>query len=139
MQFSIPIEQKHLSNSSRPTPLFRIIGKGLGSRVPKERNTEMRTTDRTLNLGLATPSLSLTARVGLALSNVASIWRAIRNRNEIEYLNELNDTQLSDIGLTRQDLNAALTTSTFFGDPSGHLTNSARRCARLSAFSSFRG
>ncbi|OEC98599.1 MULTISPECIES: DUF1127 domain-containing protein [unclassified Rhizobium] len=99
----------------------------------------MRTTDRTLDLGLATPSLSLTARVVLALSNVASIWRAIRNRKEIEYLNELNDSQLHDIGLTRQDLNAALTTSTFFGDPSGHLTNSARRCARLSASSSLRG
>ncbi|MDK4704178.1 DUF1127 domain-containing protein [Rhizobium sp. CNPSo 4062] len=99
----------------------------------------MRTIDRTLGLGLPTPSLSLTARVGLALSNVSSIWRAIRNRKEIEYLNELNDTQLSDIGLTRQDLNAALTTSTFFGDPSGHLTNSARRRVRLSAFSGFRG
>jgi len=99
---------------------------------------EMRTIDRTLDLGPATPSLSLTARMMLAFVNVASIWRAIRNRREIHYLNELNDAQLRDIGLTRQDLDAALTTSTFFEDPSSHLTNSARRCTRPSAFS-FRG
>ena len=96
----------------------------------------MRTTDRTLDLGLATPSLSLTARMMLALAKVATVWRAIRNRQEISYL---NDSQLRDIGLSRQDLNAALTTSTFFEDPSGHLTNSARCRTRLSAFSSFRG
>ena len=99
----------------------------------------MRTTDRTLDLGLATPSLSLTARMMLALGNVASIWRAIRNRQEINYLNELNDSQLCDIGLSRQDVSSALTTSTFFEDPSSYLTNSARRRTRLSTFSSFRG
>ncbi|MBN8950272.1 MULTISPECIES: DUF1127 domain-containing protein [unclassified Rhizobium] len=99
----------------------------------------MRTTDRTLDLGLATPSLSLTARMMLAVANLASIWRAIRNRQEIDYLNELDDSQLRDIGLTRQDLRAALTTSTFFEDPSSHLTHSARRRTRLSAFSSFSG
>lgn len=99
----------------------------------------MRTTDRTLDLGPATPSLPLTARMMLAFGNVASVWRAIRNRQEIHYLTELNDSQLRDIGLSRQDLSAALTTSTFFEDPSSHLTNSARRRTRFSAFSSFRG
>ncbi|MGY5778694.1 DUF1127 domain-containing protein [Rhizobium sp. LEGMi135b] len=99
----------------------------------------MRTTDRTLDLGLATPSLSLTARLMLALANLASVWRAIRNRQEIHYLNELDDSQLRDIGLTRQDVSSALTTSTFFEDPSSYLTHSARRRTRLSAFSSFRG
>ena len=94
----------------------------------------MRTTDQTL--GLATPSLSLTARMMLAFGNVAFVWRALRNRREIDYLNELDDGQLRDIGLTRQDLNAALTTSTFFEDPSSYLTQSARRCARSSVFSS---
>ncbi|NKJ05346.1 DUF1127 domain-containing protein [Rhizobium sp. SG741] len=98
----------------------------------------MRTTDRTLHLGPATRSLPLTARLMLAFANVASGWRAIRNRREIHYLNELNDSQLKDIGLTRQDLHAALITSTFFEDPSSHLTNSARRRTRLSAFRSFR-
>jgi uncharacterized protein YjiS (DUF1127 family) len=75
----------------------------------------------------------------LAFANVASVWRSIRNRREIHYLNELNDSQLRDIGLSRQDLNSALTTSTFFEDPSSHLTNSARRRTRPSAFSSLRG
>ncbi|ENN88912.1 hypothetical protein RHSP_10659 [Rhizobium freirei PRF 81] len=98
----------------------------------------MRTTDQTLDLGLATPSLSLTARMMLAFRKVAFVWRALRNRREINYLNELDDSQLRDLGLTRQDLNAALTTSTFFEDPSAHLTQSARRCARPSAFGSMR-
>ncbi|MFS8047926.1 DUF1127 domain-containing protein [Rhizobium sp. BR 314] len=92
----------------------------------------MRTTDQTL--GLVTPSLSLTARMTVAFGKAASVWRALRNRREIDYLNELDDSQLRDIGLTRQDLSAALTTSTFFEDPSSHLTQSARRCARSSAF-----
>lgn len=99
----------------------------------------MRTTDQTLDLGLATRTLPLTARMMLAFANVASVWRAIRNRQEIRYLNELNDSQLTDLGLCRQDVSAALTTSTFFEDPSSYLTNSARRRTRLSAFSSFRG
>ena len=98
----------------------------------------MRTTDRTLHLGHARPSLPLTARLTLAFDKMASVWRLLRNRRGINYLNELNDSQLKDIGLTRQDLDAALITSTFFEDPSSHLTNSARRRTRLSAFRSFR-
>ena len=65
----------------------------------------MRTTDRTLHLGPATRSLPLTARLMLAFANVASGWRAIRNRREIHYLNELNDSQLKDIGLTDEQFN----------------------------------
>ncbi|HEY0125331.1 MAG TPA: DUF1127 domain-containing protein [Rhizobium sp.] len=91
----------------------------------------MRTTDRTLHLGHARPSLPLTASLTLAFEKMASVWRAYRNRREINYLHELNDSQLMDIGLTRGDLASALTTSTFFEDPSSHLSNSARRRARL--------
>ncbi|MFT4180584.1 MAG: DUF1127 domain-containing protein [Rhizobium sp.] len=91
----------------------------------------MRTTDRTLPLGHAMPSLPLTVRLTLAFEKVASAWRAVRNRREINYLDELNDSQLLDIGLTRQELKSALTTSTFFEDPSCHLTSSARRRSRL--------
>ena len=91
----------------------------------------MRTTDQTLHLGHAKPSLPLTARLTLAFEKMASVWRAYRNRREINYLHELNDGQLMDIGLTRHDLKSALTTSTFFEDPSSHLSNSARHRARL--------
>jgi hypothetical protein len=43
-----------------------------------------------------------------------------------------------DIGLTRQDLASALTTSTFFEDPSCQLSNSARHRARLFGLDSIR-
>ena len=91
----------------------------------------MRTTERTLHLGHARPSLPLTARLTLAIEKMASVWRVYRNRREITSLNELDDNQLRDIGLTRHDLASALLTSTFFEDPSGHLTNSARRRSRF--------
>ncbi|MGY5806783.1 DUF1127 domain-containing protein [Rhizobium sp. LEGMi198b] len=91
----------------------------------------MRTTDQTLHLGHARPSLPLTARLTLAFHKMASVWRALRNRREINYLHELNDSQLMDIGLTRLDVTLALNTSTFFEDPSSHLTNSARRRTRF--------
>ncbi|MDL2402805.1 DUF1127 domain-containing protein [Rhizobium mayense] len=98
----------------------------------------MRTTDRTLHLGHARPSLPLTARLTLAFDKMASVWRVIRNRREINYLSELNDYQLMDIGLTRLDVESALNTSTFFEDPSSHLTNSARRRTRFLGLNNFR-
>ncbi|QND49623.1 DUF1127 domain-containing protein [Rhizobium lusitanum] len=91
----------------------------------------MSTTDRTLHLGHARPSLPLTARLTLAFEKMAKVWRAYRNRREINYLHDLNDSQLMDIGLTRQELRSALATSTFFEDPSCNLSNSARHRARL--------
>jgi uncharacterized protein YjiS (DUF1127 family) len=98
----------------------------------------MRTIDQTLHLGHAKPSLPLTARLTLAFEKMASVWRAYSNRREINYLHELNDSQLMDIGLTRQDLASALTTSTFFEDPSCQLSNSARHRARLFGLDSIR-
>ncbi|MGO4567430.1 DUF1127 domain-containing protein [Rhizobium sp. 2YAF20] len=97
----------------------------------------MRTTERTMDLGLAKPTSSLIGRLTLAFAKVASVWRVLRNRREVNGLNELTDSQLKDIGLTRHDLESALTTSTFFEDPSAHLTNSRRR-SRLSSFGSMR-
>jgi uncharacterized protein YjiS (DUF1127 family) len=94
----------------------------------------MRMTERTMDCGLAKPSLSLTARLTLAFGKVASVWRVLRNRREVSRLGDLTDAQLMDIGLTRLDLESALTTSTFFEDPSSHLTNSARRRGRFSPF-----
>jgi uncharacterized protein YjiS (DUF1127 family) len=98
----------------------------------------MRTTDRTLHLGHARPSLPLTARLTLAFDKMASVWRAFRNRREINYLNDLSDSQLMDIGLTRHDVTSALNTSTFFEDPSSYLTNSARRRTRFFGLANFR-
>jgi len=96
----------------------------------------MRTTERTMDLGLAKPSSSLTGRLTLAFAKMASVWRVLRNRREVSRLSDLTDVQLMDIGLTRLDLESALTTSTFFEDPSSHLTKSARRRTRFSSFGS---
>ncbi|MDE1991350.1 MAG: DUF1127 domain-containing protein [Rhizobiaceae bacterium] len=98
----------------------------------------MSTTDRTLNLGQTKPSLYLATPLMLAFDKVASVWRSFRNRREINYLHELNDSQLLDIGLTRQELDSAFSGSTFFEDPSAHLTNSARRRTRFPEFRSLR-
>lgn len=56
---------------------------------------------------------------------------------EINALHDLNDTQLRDIGLSRADLTSAFLASTFFEDPSEHLTRSARNRWRLSLFRSY--
>jgi uncharacterized protein YjiS (DUF1127 family) len=98
----------------------------------------MRMTERTMDCGLAKPSLSLTTRLVLAFAKVASVWRVMRNRREVSSLSELTDAQLMDIGLTRHELDYALTTSTFFEDPSSHLTTSARRRSRFYPFGSAR-
>lgn len=96
----------------------------------------MRTTERILDCGLAKPRMTSTARFALVFEHLASIWRVIRNRRQISSLYDLDDNQLLDIGLTRHDLNSALLTSAFFEDPSSHLTTSARRRGRSSAFNS---
>jgi hypothetical protein len=46
---------------------------------------------------------------------------------EINRLHELDDNQLKDIGLSRTDLTSAFLASTFFEDPSEHLTQAAKR------------
>jgi uncharacterized protein YjiS (DUF1127 family) len=72
-------------------------------------------------------------------ATMASFWYALRNRHEITSLSELDDHQLKDIGLTRHDINSALLSSTFFEDPSSHLTSAARRRSRLSILDALRG
>ncbi|ASS54306.1 DUF1127 domain-containing protein [Rhizobium leguminosarum] len=96
----------------------------------------MRMTDRTIELdcGKLTPTFS--QRLAAGLTPLTSFFRVFRNRMEINGLNDLNDTQLRDIGLTRTDLTSAFLASTFFEDPSEHLTRSARNRWRLSLFRS---
>lgn len=99
----------------------------------------MPATEQLLKCDLATARPTLTTRLTRVLAWTASLWRAVRNRNQISSLNELDDHQLHDIGLTRYELQSALLASTFFEDPSSHLTASARRRARLSLLDALRG
>jgi uncharacterized protein YjiS (DUF1127 family) len=57
---------------------------------------------------------------------VAALIRNIRNRRQMNRLLEMNDYQLSDIGLTRNDVHRALN-SPYLEDPSKYLPHRSRR------------
>jgi uncharacterized protein YjiS (DUF1127 family) len=97
----------------------------------------MRMIDHTLELDCGKQPVTFYERLGGVFAPVTSLFRAFRNRRAINGLNDLDDNQLRDIGLTRADITAALLAATFLEDPSPHLTNSARRRWRLSIFRSY--
>ena len=72
------------------------------------------------------------------LAVMVSIFRVFRNRRQINRLHELDDNQLRDIGLERHDVEQAFASSTFFEDPSAHLTSTARRRSRSALAVSYR-
>ncbi len=98
----------------------------------------MSTTELRLPMKTATRTLPLAARVTSVFAMLISAGRVFRHRTEINRLQELDDNQLRDIGLTRGELNRALLGSSFFEDPSSHLTQSARRRARSFGSGDFR-
>ncbi|MBW9116032.1 DUF1127 domain-containing protein [Rhizobium cauense] len=98
----------------------------------------MRTTDRILELDCSPTSLTFAQRVARGFATLSSVLRVFRNRMEINRLHELDDKQLEDIGLSRIDLTSAFLASTFFEDPSEHLTQFARKRGRRSLFRSQR-
>ncbi len=89
----------------------------------------MRMIDRKMEIDiLATrrPAPSLFARVRTAASRFARAWQ---NRRLINRLNELDDHQLFDMGLARNDVQDVRAAS-FFTDAGLHLTIAARERAR---------
>lgn len=94
----------------------------------------MHTTDRTIELDCSKLTPTLFQRLVVGLAPLVALFRGFRNRMEINALHDLNDSQLRDIGLTRADLTSAFLASTFFEDPSEHLTRSARKRWSLSLF-----
>lgn len=87
----------------------------------------MRTTQRTFSPALTRTATTVRQQGLRALVNV--VVRAVKARLELNRLQELDDHQLLDIGLTRHDL-ARAGTSTFFEDPIADLACSARARAR---------
>ena len=83
--------------------------------------TELRMPSKTAGL-----SLPVAALVTTLFAMLISVYRVFRNRTQINRLHDLDDNQLRDIGLSRGDLNRAVLGSSFFEDPSSHLTQSAR-------------
>ncbi len=70
----------------------------------------------------AAPTLAFT-------KTVVTVFRSWRNRRHINRLNELDDWQLNDIGLSRHDVWQG-SKGSFFDDPSHYLTTVARRRSR---------
>ena len=96
----------------------------------------MRTTDRILELDCSPATKTFSQRLVAGFATLASVLRVFRNRMEINALHELDDNQLKDIGLSRADLTSAFLASTFFEDPSDHLTRTARKRGSNSIFRS---
>ena len=89
----------------------------------------MRMIDRRIDLDFAaspTSTPSLVARLRMATVRMVRVWRY---RSAVNRLHELSDYQLLDIGLRREDVRNALTSS-YFADAGLHLTNAARERAR---------
>ena len=85
----------------------------------------MTTIDKALDLDLAPARRTIRMRLLDAAALPGRLLRVMRNRREIGVLRELPDSQLADIGLTRQDVDASLLEGRF-SDPSGRLTVVAR-------------
>jgi uncharacterized protein YjiS (DUF1127 family) len=68
--------------------------------------------------------------VAVSAARVAGVWRAVQNRRSVGRLAEWDDRMLSDIGLTRGDVHAALA-GRVAEDPSARLEvlSSERRSA----------
>ena len=57
---------------------------------------------------------------------LSAVWRTFKHRHEAEQLLEMNEHHLADIGLSRGDVEAALSVS-FLRDPSKELNNRRKR------------
>ena len=119
-----------------------VFGKPGGGTIMRARNPAerggpwrrkgadaMRMFDQKLDLDLAVsrqPVPSVVTRLGKGAVRIVRTWL---NRSAVNRLADLDDRQLLDMGLRRQDLRGALTSS-FFADPGLHLTIASRERAR---------
>ncbi|MDO9415588.1 DUF1127 domain-containing protein [Pararhizobium sp.] len=84
----------------------------------------MRTTEHTLDLDL-TSRKPVASRLAGAVRLVKTVFRILHNRTQVNYLSELDDHLLLDMGLKREDVLGAAT-SPFFADTAEHLTRAAK-------------
>ena len=73
-----------------------------------------------LKLGSSVPRLSDWRPLNSGLQAIAGLIRAIRHRRELMRLAECEDYILADVGLSRDDVQAALS-APFWRDPTRHL------------------
>ncbi|CAN7188635.1 MULTISPECIES: DUF1127 domain-containing protein [Ensifer] len=89
----------------------------------------MRTTDHVLDLVAGKQAYA--SRAAGVIGVMTAAWRLFRSRCQIARLNELDDRQLLDMGLRREDVHEAIT-SPFFDNPASYLTRASRN--RVSLF-----
>ncbi|WP_077962265.1 DUF1127 domain-containing protein [Ensifer adhaerens] len=90
----------------------------------------MRTTQPALDLDLVAGKQSYASRAVGVTGTLTSVWQQLRNRYAIGRLNDLDDRQLLDMGLKREDVREAIT-SPFFDNPASYLTRASRNRASL--------
>ncbi|ANK71505.1 DUF1127 domain-containing protein [Ensifer adhaerens] len=90
----------------------------------------MRTTQHALDLDLVAGTQSYASRAVGVTGMLTSVWQLLRNRYAIGRLNDLDDRQLLDMGLKREDVREAIT-SPFFDNPASYLTRASRNRASL--------
>jgi uncharacterized protein YjiS (DUF1127 family) len=98
----------------------------------------MRTTERMITRELSGPRKIETRLFAGLVAFGKSVLRALRNRVAMNRLNELEDYQLNDIGLTRLDVEMAVNRSKLHEDPFALLPLKARQRGRRFAASSRR-
>ena len=90
----------------------------------------MRTAERKMELGLSIPTQGAWLRVVSGVSKGAqTVLRHILNRIAANGLSEMDDKQLTDIGLTRADVMNALDAG-LLEDPTTYLAKAAQLRAR---------
>jgi uncharacterized protein YjiS (DUF1127 family) len=89
----------------------------------------MRTNERMTEIGLVgvTRSNTILGRLNVRFS---AMWHALKNRMALNPLLDLDDQQLDDLGLTRHDVEQALTRSGVLDDPYRHLSAARQRGRR---------
>ncbi|WP_065372733.1 DUF1127 domain-containing protein [Ensifer adhaerens] len=90
----------------------------------------MRTTQHVLDLDLVAGKQPHASRAVGVTGMLTSAWHQLRNRYAIGCLNDMDDRQLLDMGLKREDVREAIT-SPFFDNPASYLTRASRNRASL--------
>ncbi|ABR59242.1 DUF1127 domain-containing protein [Sinorhizobium medicae] len=90
----------------------------------------MHRTEHVSGCGLVARGQSPAFRATGIASMLSAVWHLYRNRRQIARLHDLDDRQLLDMGLKREDLHEALTSASF-ENPGTYLTRASRNRASL--------
>ncbi|VVT16917.1 DUF1127 domain-containing protein [Rhizobium sp. EC-SD404] len=83
----------------------------------------MKTIETRPDLDIAPARITASVIAKAMAFRLLTVFRALRNRKQVMYLEDFTEEQLADIGLTRGDLLTSLE-SPWYDDPSQHLSRS---------------